>query len=68
MICKKCEDNIGLTDVQGYYSGVCKDCRKRIYEETEQELRDIESGDNGLFGGSLEDWNKLSDEERLKYD
>ena len=26
MNCKWCETKIGLTDVEGHYSGVCKEC------------------------------------------
>ena len=25
--CSKCEDEIGLTDVEGHYVGICKRCR-----------------------------------------
>ena len=27
--CSKCEDEIGLTDVEGHYVGICKRCRKK---------------------------------------
>ena len=30
--CSKCEDEIGLTDVEGHYVGICKHCRERLEE------------------------------------
>ena len=26
--CSKCKDEIGLTDVEGHYVGICKRCRE----------------------------------------
>tara|TARA_Y100001949_G_scaffold175674_1_gene186076 strand:+ start:594 stop:818 length:225 start_codon:yes stop_codon:yes gene_type:complete len=28
-ICDKCSNYIGLTDVEGHYSGVCKECKEK---------------------------------------
>lgn len=32
-ICDKCSNYIGLTDVEGHYSGVCKECKEKDLKE-----------------------------------
>tara|TARA_Y100001947_G_scaffold139239_1_gene129297 strand:- start:280 stop:639 length:360 start_codon:yes stop_codon:yes gene_type:complete len=42
VFCKNCKDNIGLTDVQGYYTGVCKDCEEKEREREQGKLKDMD--------------------------
>ena len=32
-ICDKCSNYIGFTDVEGHYSGVCKECKEKSDEK-----------------------------------
>ena len=29
--CDKCDDGIALTDVEGHYIGICRECRNKEY-------------------------------------